>query len=69
MNTWLKMRITGVDGLKGGGVRDGRYMNRKPDVKINTGTTYYNTIIQVDFNHYFIIFEKDNTHISSGVPL
>jgi len=34
MNTWLKMRITGVDGLKGGGVRDGRYMNRKPDVKI-----------------------------------
>ena len=39
MNTWLKMRITGVDGLKGGGVRDGRYMNRKPDVKINTGTT------------------------------
>ena len=67
MNTWLKMRITGVEGLKGGGVRDGRYMNRKPDVKIQVLRTT-TPFIQVDFNHYFIIFEKD-THISSGVPL
>ena len=65
MNTWLKMRITGVDGLKGGGVRDGRYMNLG---NLMLKYRYYNTIIQVDFNHYFIIFEKD-THISSGVPL
>jgi hypothetical protein len=57
------MRITGVEGLKGGGVRDGRYMNRNLMLKYR----YYNTI---DFNTLYNFLKKIHmTYIPSGVPL